>query len=32
MTRGSVYGQVLIVPGGIAFFGIAVAVIGAFTS
>jgi len=32
MTRGSVYGQVLIVPGGIALFGIAVAVIGAFTS
>lgn len=32
MKRGSVYGQVLIVPGGIALFGVAVAVIGAFTS
>lgn len=32
MSRGSVYGQVLIVPAGIAFFGVAVAVIGAITS
>ena len=32
MKRGSVYGQVLIVPAGIALFGVAVAVIGAFTS
>lgn len=32
MSRGSVYGQVLIVPIGIALFGTAVAVIGALTS
>lgn len=32
MNLGSVYGQVLIVPAGIAFFGVAVAVIGAVTS
>ena len=32
MKRGSVYGQVLIVPAGIAFFGVAVAVIGIATS
>lgn len=32
MSRGSVYGQVLIVPAGIAFFGVAVALIGAVTS
>ena len=32
MSRGSVYGQVLIVPAGIALFGVAVAVIGAVTS
>jgi hypothetical protein len=32
MKRGSVYGQVLIVPAGIALFGVAVAVIGIATS
>lgn len=32
MSRGSVYGQVLIVPAGVAFFGVAVALIGAATS
>ena len=32
MSRSSVYGQVLIVPAGIAFFGVAVALIGAVTS
>jgi len=31
MSRGSVYGQVLIVPAGIALFGMAVAIIGALT-
>lgn len=31
MSRGAVYGQVLIVPVGIALFGAAVAVIGAMT-
>lgn len=32
MKRGAVYGQVLIVPAGIALFGVAVALIGAATS
>ena len=32
MDRGAVYGQVLIVPGGIALFAVAVALIGAATS
>lgn len=32
MKRGAVYGQVLIVPAGIALFGVAVALIGAVTS
>jgi hypothetical protein len=32
MSRSSVYGQVLIVPAGVAFFGVAVALIGAATS
>jgi hypothetical protein len=31
MSRGAVYGQVLIVPAGIAIFGMAVALIGALT-
>lgn len=32
MSRGAVYGQVLIVPVGIAIFGLAVALIGALTT
>lgn len=32
MNRGAVYGQVLIVPAGIAFFGVSVALIAAATS
>ena len=32
MSRGAVYGQVLIVPIGIAIFGMSVALIGAFAS
>jgi hypothetical protein len=32
MSRGAVYGQVLIVPAGIALFGVAIALIGAVTA